>query len=316
MTNYLEELNESQRNAVLYNEGPSLVIAGAGSGKTRVLTYKIAYLLERGYTPWSILALTFTNKAAREMKERIARQVGDQARYLWMGTFHSIFSRILRCEAQAVGFTSNFTIYDSSDSKSLIKSIVKEMQLDDKTYKPGVIQARISNAKNHLVFPDAYVSNAELYQYDLNAKVPATRDIYRRYWERCRQSDAMDFDDFFSDATTKTANVLKTDIHEKDGYYVLSMEAPGVKKEDIQIELKDGYLKVTASRNSSKEDKDEKGRIIRQERYSGSSSRSFYVGEGIKQEDVKANFDNGELIISIPTETKKVEEETKFIPIL
>ena len=124
------------------------------------------------------------------------------------------------------------------------------------------------------------------------------------------------FDDFFSDATTKTANVLKTDIHEKDGYYVLSMEAPGVKKEDIQIELKDGYLKVTASRNSSKEDKDEKGRIIRQERYSGSSSRSFYVGEGIKQEDVKANFDNGELIISIPTETKKVEEETKFIPIL
>ena len=124
------------------------------------------------------------------------------------------------------------------------------------------------------------------------------------------------FDDFFSDATTKTANVLKTDIHEKDGYYVLSMEAPGVKKEDIQIELKDGYLKVTASRNSSKEDKDEKGRIIRQERYSRSSSRSFYVGEGIKQEDVKANFDNGELIISIPTETKKVEEETKFIPIL
>ena len=195
MTNYLEELNESQRNAVLYNEGPSLVIAGAGSGKTRVLTYKIAYLLERGYTPWSILALTFTNKAAREMKERIARQVGDQARYLWMGTFHSIFSRILRCEAQAVGFTSNFTIYDSSDSKSLIKSIVKEMQLDDKTYKSGLIQARISNAKNHLVFPDAYVSNAELYQYDLNAKVPATRDIYRQYWERCRQSDAMDFDD-------------------------------------------------------------------------------------------------------------------------
>ena len=127
MTNYLEELNESQRNAVLYNEGPSLVIAGAGSGKTRVLTYKIAYLLERGYTPWSILALTFTNKAAREMKERIARQVGDQARYLWMGTFHSIFSRILRCEAQAVGFTSNFTIYDSSDSKSLIKLCVRNI---------------------------------------------------------------------------------------------------------------------------------------------------------------------------------------------
>ena len=195
MPDYIEELNEGQRNAVLYNDGPSLVIAGAGSGKTRVLTYKIAYLLENGYQPWNILALTFTNKAAREMKERIARQVGDQARYLWMGTFHSIFSRILRCESQSIGFTSNFTIYDSSDSKSLIKSIVKEMQLDDKTYKPGLIQARISNAKNHLVFPDAYASNAELYQYDVNAKVPATRDIYRRYWERCRQSDAMDFDD-------------------------------------------------------------------------------------------------------------------------
>ena len=195
MTNYLEELNESQRNAVLYNDGPSLVIAGAGSGKTRVLTYKIAYLLEQGYKPWSILALTFTNKAAREMKERIARRVGEEARYLWMGTFHSIFSRILRAEAQVIGFTSSFTIYDSSDSKSLIKSIVKEMHLDDKTYKPGMIQSRISNAKNHLVLPDAYASNAELYQNDVNAKVPATRDIYRRYWERCRQSDAMDFDD-------------------------------------------------------------------------------------------------------------------------
>ena len=195
MTNYLEELNESQRNAVLYNDGPSLVIAGAGSGKTRVLTYKIAYLLEQGYKPWSILALTFTNKAAREMKERIARRVGEEARYLWIGTFHSIFSRILRAEAQVIGFTSSFTIYDSSDSKSLIKSIVKEMHLDDKTYKPGMIQSRISNAKNHLVLPDAYASNAELYQNDVNAKVPATRDIYRRYWERCRQSDAMDFDD-------------------------------------------------------------------------------------------------------------------------
>ena len=195
MTNYLEELNESQRNAVLYNDGPSLVIAGAGSGKTRVLTYKIAYLLEQGYKPWSILALTFTNKAAREMKERIARRVGEEARYLWMGTFHSIFSRILRAEAQVIGFPSSFTIYDSSDSKSLIKSIVKEMHLDDKTYKPGMIQSRISNAKNHLVLPDAYASNAELYQNDVNAKVPATRDIYRRYWERCRQSDAMDFDD-------------------------------------------------------------------------------------------------------------------------
>ncbi len=192
---YLDELNDGQRAAVLYNEGPSLVIAGAGSGKTRVLTYKIAHLLELGYDPWNILALTFTNKAAREMKERIARQVGDRARYLWMGTFHSIFSRILRMESQTIGFTSNFTIYDSSDSKSLIKSIVKEMQLDDKVYKPGMIQSRISNAKNRLILPDAYAADGNIYRSDMDAKVPATRDIYRRYWERCRQSDAMDFDD-------------------------------------------------------------------------------------------------------------------------
>ena len=195
MDNYLDELNEGQLAAVLYNEGPSLVIAGAGSGKTRVLTYKIAYLLEQGYNPWSILALTFTNKAAREMKERITRQVGERARYLWMGTFHSIFSRILRVESSFIGFTSNFTIYDSADSKSLLKSIIKEMQLDDKVYKPGMIQSRISNAKNHLILPDAYAADGNIYRSDMDAKVPATRDIYRRYWERCRQSDAMDFDD-------------------------------------------------------------------------------------------------------------------------
>jgi len=193
--NYLDELNESQRAAVLYNDGPSLVIAGAGSGKTRVLTYKIAHLMNEGYDPWNILALTFTNKAAREMKERISRQVGDRARYLWMGTFHSIFSRILRIEAQHIGFTSNFTIYDASDSKSLLKSIIKEMQLDDKTYKPGNVQSRISNAKNHLVLPDAYASNPQVIKADMDAKIPATHDIYRRYWNRCRQSDAMDFDD-------------------------------------------------------------------------------------------------------------------------
>ena len=192
---YLDELNESQRAAVLYNDGPSLVIAGAGSGKTRVLTYKITHLMNEGYDPWNILALTFTNKAAREMKERISRQVGDRARYLWMGTFHSIFSRILRIEAQRIGFTSNYTIYDSSDSKSLLKSIIKEMQLDDKTYKPGNIQSRISNAKNHLILPDAYASNPEIVKADTDAKVPATHQIYRKYWERCRQSDAMDFDD-------------------------------------------------------------------------------------------------------------------------
>ena len=196
MPDYIEELNEGQRNAVLYNDGPSLVIAGAGSGKTRVLTYKIAYLLENGYQPWNILALTFTNKAAREMKERIARQMGpERARHLWMGTFHSMFLRILHVEAGHIGFTSQFTIYDTADSKSLIRSIIKEMGLDEKVYKPGMVQARISNAKNHLVSPAGYANNKEAYEGDRAAKVPALRDIYQRYWERCRQADAMDFDD-------------------------------------------------------------------------------------------------------------------------
>lgn len=195
-TNYIEELNESQCAAVTYNDGPSLVIAGAGSGKTRVLTYKIAYLLENGYQPWNILALTFTNKAAREMKERIARQMGpERARHLWMGTFHSMFLRILHVEAGHIGFTSQFTIYDTADSKSLIRSIIKEMGLDEKVYKPGMVQARISNAKNHLVSPAGYANNKEAYEGDRAAKVPALRDIYQRYWERCRQADAMDFDD-------------------------------------------------------------------------------------------------------------------------
>lgn len=181
---------------MLYNDGPSLVIAGAGSGKTRVLTYKIAYLLENGYQPWNILALTFTNKAAREMKERIARQMGpERARHLWMGTFHSMFLRILHVEAGHIGFTSQFTIYDTADSKSLIRSIIKEMGLDEKVYKPGMVQARISNAKNHLVSPAGYANNKEAYEGDRAAKVPALRDIYQRYWERCRRADAMDFDD-------------------------------------------------------------------------------------------------------------------------
>lgn len=193
--NYIDELNESQRQAVLYNDGPSLVIAGAGSGKTRVLTYKIAYLLENGYKPWSILALTFTNKAAKEMKKRISQQVGDSAKYLWMGTFHSIFSRILRKEASEIGFSSNFTIYDSSDSRSLVKSIIKEMKLDEKVYKSASVHGRISNAKNHLILPDAYAVNKEIYNSDCAAKMPELRNIYSRYWERCRQSDAMDFDD-------------------------------------------------------------------------------------------------------------------------
>lgn len=195
-TNYINELNEGQRAAVVYNEGPSLVIAGAGSGKTRVLTYKIAYLMENGYEPWNILALTFTNKAAREMKERIARQVGpERARYLWMGTFHSIFSRILRAEAQCLGFTSNFTIYDSADSKSLLRSIIRELGLDEKTYKPGVVQAQISKAKNHLVTPSRYAVNREAMEADRANRMELIHEIYRYYWDRCRQANAMDFDD-------------------------------------------------------------------------------------------------------------------------
>ena len=194
--NYIDELNDGQRAAVLYTQGPSLVIAGAGSGKTRVLTYKIAHLLQQGYRPWSILALTFTNKAAREMKERIANLVGgESARYLWMGTFHSMFLRILRAESAELGFSPKFTIYDAADSKSLIRAIIKEMKLDEKQYKPGAVQARISSAKNHLVTPASYAANKDAYKGDCDARMPAIRDIYRRYWERCRQADAMDFDD-------------------------------------------------------------------------------------------------------------------------
>lgn len=196
MPDYIQELNEGQREAVLYNDGPSLVIAGAGSGKTRVLTYKIAYLLENGYQPWNILALTFTNKAAREMKERIARQVGaERARRLWMGTFHSMFLRILRVEARYIGFTSQFTVYDTADSKSLLRSIIKEMGLDEKVYRPGSVQARISKAKNRLVSPAAYAADRQVHEGDCAAGMPAVRDVYQRYWERCRQADAMDFDD-------------------------------------------------------------------------------------------------------------------------
>ena len=196
MIDYQSELNPSQRDAVLYTDGDSMVIAGAGSGKTRVLTYKIAHLLEEGVEPWSILALTFTNKAAGEMKQRIAARVGEnRARYLWMGTFHSIFSRILRTEADKIGYSSNFTIYDQTDSQNLIKSIVREMQLDDKTYKPNVVQGRISNAKNRLVTASAYIQNADIYKHDQFKRIPMVGKIYERYEQRCRQSDAMDFDD-------------------------------------------------------------------------------------------------------------------------
>ena len=193
--NLLEQLNEGQREAVVYCEGPQLVIAGAGSGKTRVLTYKIAYLLQQGMNPWNILALTFTNKAAREMKERIGRLVGEErARYLQMGTFHSVFARILRAEAETLGFQSNFTIYDQADSRSLVKSIIKEMQLDDKTYKPASVADRISMAKNHLLLPQAYAQSAWAAD-DARGKRPLVKDIYIRYHERCRQANAMDFDD-------------------------------------------------------------------------------------------------------------------------
>ncbi|MDL2299971.1 UvrD-helicase domain-containing protein, partial [Bacteroides sp. OttesenSCG-928-E20] len=194
--NYLEELNDNQREAVMYADGPCLVIAGAGSGKTRVLTYKIAYLLENEYNPWNILALTFTNKAAREMKNRIARIVGPtRAQYLWMGTFHSIFSRILRAESSCLGFPSQFTIYDTSDSKSLLRSIIKEMKLDEKLYKPGTVQARISNAKNRLILPQAYASDREITEYDINSRMPRMGEIYSRYWNRCKNAGSMDFDD-------------------------------------------------------------------------------------------------------------------------
>ena len=192
----LEQLNQGQREAVTYFDGPQLVIAGAGSGKTRVLTYKIAYLLaNHAYQPWNILALTFTNKAAREMKERIGRLVGqEQARYLQMGTFHSVFARILRAEADRIGFNSNFTIYDQSDSRSLVKSIIKEMQLDDKTYKPASVADRISMAKNHLLLPQQYMVSSWAAD-DAQKKRPQVGNIYNRYVERCRQANAMDFDD-------------------------------------------------------------------------------------------------------------------------
>ncbi|MDR2804889.1 MAG: exodeoxyribonuclease V subunit gamma [Dysgonamonadaceae bacterium] len=196
MEDFLQQLNDSQRAAVVYNEGPSLVIAGAGSGKTRVLTYKIAWLLQNQVAPNRILALTFTNKAAREMKARIARIVGDDiARRLWMGTFHSIFSRILRREADRIGFRSDFTVYDAQDSKNLIRAIIKEKQLDDKVYKASSVQARISKVKNALITPDRYLTDSELISYDNFIHKPATADIYQAYWNRCKTSGVMDFDD-------------------------------------------------------------------------------------------------------------------------
>lgn len=195
----LNDLNESQRKAVEYIDGPSLVIAGAGSGKTRVLTYKIAYLLQQGVKPWNIMALTFTNKAAREMKERIGKLVGqDLAQHLYMGTFHSIFSRILRAEAQHIGFNNNFTIYDETDSRSLIKTIVKDLKLDEKVYKPASVHSRISMAKNNLMSAENYARDKESYQADQRAKMPRLGEIFITYVQRCQQANAMDFDDLLT----------------------------------------------------------------------------------------------------------------------
>ena len=214
MKELLGQLNKSQQAAVTYNDGPQLVIAGAGSGKTRVLTYKIAYQIQQGMKPWNILALTFTNKAANEMKERIGQLVGHQtARYINMGTFHSIFARILRSEAAQVGYRSGFTIYDESDSRSLLKAIIKEMELDDKIYKPAGVHAVISNAKNRLISPQSYSANAELMLRDQKSRRFELHRIYDVYVQRCRKANAMDFDDLL----VLTYQLFKTheDIRQK-----------------------------------------------------------------------------------------------------
>lgn len=213
MLDYLKDLNKNQHEAVIRTEGPSLIIAGAGSGKTRVLTYRIAHLLKQGARPSSILALTFTNKAAREMKDRIAAVAGENvARYLWMGTFHSVFARMLRTEHEAIGYPSNFTIYDSADSKSLIKTIIKSFQLDEKTYKPGVVAGRISNAKNNLLTPNVYANHDEIRLADKNIRMPAISEIYKEYAKRCFLSGAMDFDDL----------LLKTNLLFRDNPEILA----------------------------------------------------------------------------------------------
>ncbi len=213
MLDYLKELNKSQYDAVVQTEGPALIIAGAGSGKTRVLTYRIAHLLKQGARPSTILALTFTNKAAREMKERISNVGGEKAaRYLWMGTFHSIFARMLRTEHEIIGYPANFTIYDSADSKSLIKTIMKSFQLDDKVYKPGVVAARISMAKNNLITPNSYAQNTEIRGIDKSMRMPAIAEIYKEYSKRCFLSGAMDFDDL----------LLKTNLLFRDNNEVLT----------------------------------------------------------------------------------------------
>lgn len=214
--NYLELLNEPQREAVLQSDGPVIIIAGAGSGKTRVLTYRIAHLIENGVDPFNIIALTFTNKAAREMRERIEKVVGPEARNLWMGTFHSIFARILRSEAHHLGYPSNFTIYDTDDAKSLLKSIIKEMNLDDKVYKPNMILSRISSAKNNLITADMYGASGDLTSYDSSSGRPYIAEIYTRYTQRCFRAGAMDFDDLLlktHELFNKHLNVLNVYQH-------------------------------------------------------------------------------------------------------
>lgn len=213
MFDYLENLNSVQKEAVIRTEGPSLIIAGAGSGKTRVLTYRIAHLIKQGVKPYTILALTFTNKAAHEMKDRIAAVVGPNlSRHLWMGTFHSIFARILRYEHEAIGFPSDFTIYDATDSKSLIKTIIKDFQLDDKIYKPGVVASRISMAKNNLITPQVYAESQEIKEFDRSIQMPRISEIYREYVKRCKLSNSMDFDDL----------LLKTNILFRDNNDILA----------------------------------------------------------------------------------------------
>jgi len=193
---YLNELNEPQRQAVVNTEGPTMVIAGAGSGKTRVLTFRIAHLIHKGIDPFQILALTFTNKAAKEMKARIGKIVGEsEAKNIWMGTFHSVFARILRSEADRIGYPRDFTIYDAADAKNLIKDIIREMNLDEKVYKPGLVYNRISSAKNNLISATSYASNTDLEADDRMSGKPLTGEIYQRYEQRCFRASAMDFDD-------------------------------------------------------------------------------------------------------------------------
>ena len=215
MSYYLDELNESQRKAAENIYGPTMVIAGAGSGKTRVLTFRIAFMLEQGVDPFNIMSLTFTNKAAREMTERIGKIVGStEAKNITMGTFHSVFSRILRFNAERLGYPTNFTIYDTQDSKSLLKEVVKSMNLDDKLYKPSNILGRISSAKNNLISPDAYLQNAEIQNEDRQTKRPEIGRIYKTYTERCFKAGAMDFDDLLYQK-----NVLLRDFPDVLHYY-------------------------------------------------------------------------------------------------